>query len=81
MSDNKFPIILRVVAETNCDFIYWTYLKPQYIDRIATVAVSSEDRRSIQLDVVPVGFDFAVARSGRPVRITIYNYCLSSLIS
>jgi pyridoxamine 5'-phosphate oxidase family protein len=34
------------------------YLKSQRIARIATVSVSSEDTRSIQPDVVPVGFDF-----------------------
>lgn len=34
------------------------YLKSQRIARIATVSVSSEDNRSIQPDVVPVGFDF-----------------------
>jgi hypothetical protein len=57
VSDNKFPIILKVVSETNCDFIYRTYLNSQHIARIATVSVSSEDKRSIQPDVVPVGFD------------------------
>lgn len=34
------------------------YLKSQRIARIATLSVSSEDKRSIQPDVVPVGFDF-----------------------
>jgi UDP-N-acetylenolpyruvoylglucosamine reductase len=62
MSDNKFPIILKVVSETNCDFIYRSS-QPQQIARIVTVSVSLEDKRSIQPDVVPVGFDFAVARS------------------
>jgi pyridoxamine 5'-phosphate oxidase family protein len=34
------------------------YLKSQRIARIATASVSSEDNKSIQPDVVPVGFDF-----------------------
>jgi pyridoxamine 5'-phosphate oxidase family protein len=34
------------------------YLKSQRIARIATGSVSSEDKRSIQPDVVPVDFDF-----------------------
>jgi pyridoxamine 5'-phosphate oxidase family protein len=34
------------------------YLKSQHILRIATASVSLEDNRSIQPDVVPVGFDF-----------------------
>src|SRR5918994_5005501 len=34
------------------------YLKSQRLARIATVGVSADDQRSIQPDVVPVGFDF-----------------------
>jgi pyridoxamine 5'-phosphate oxidase family protein len=34
------------------------YLKSQRIARIATVSVSSEDTKSMQPDVVPVGYDF-----------------------
>ena len=34
------------------------YPKSQHILRIATASVSLEDNRSIQPDVVPVGFDF-----------------------
>ena len=34
------------------------YPKSQHFLRIATASVSSEDNRSIQPDVVPVGFDF-----------------------
>jgi pyridoxamine 5'-phosphate oxidase family protein len=34
------------------------YLKSQRLARIATAAVSTQDKRSIQPDVVPVGFDF-----------------------
>jgi pyridoxamine 5'-phosphate oxidase family protein len=34
------------------------YLKSQRLSRIATVGVSADDQRSIQPDVVPVGFDF-----------------------
>lgn len=34
------------------------YLKSQRLARIATAAVSIQDERSVQPDVVPVGFDF-----------------------
>jgi pyridoxamine 5'-phosphate oxidase family protein len=34
------------------------YLKSQRLARSATVGVSADDQRSIQPDVVPVGFDF-----------------------
>ena len=34
------------------------YLKSQRLARIVTAAVSTQDDRSIQPDVVPVGFDF-----------------------
>ena len=34
------------------------YLKSQRIARIATVSVSSEDIKSMQPDVMPVGYDF-----------------------
>jgi pyridoxamine 5'-phosphate oxidase family protein len=34
------------------------YLQSQRLARIATAAVSTQDNRSIQPDVVPVGFDF-----------------------
>ena len=34
------------------------YLKSQRLARIATAAVSTQDERTVQPDVVPVGFDF-----------------------
>ena len=34
------------------------YLKTQRLARIATAAVSTQDERTVQPDVVPVGFDF-----------------------
>jgi pyridoxamine 5'-phosphate oxidase family protein len=34
------------------------YLKSQRLARIATAAVSTHEERSVQPDVVPVGFDF-----------------------
>src|SRR5919108_2390674 len=53
-------ILYLVISMTNSIFSpkEKDYLKSQRLARIATAAVSTHEERSVQPDVVPVGFDF-----------------------
>src|SRR5919106_157821 len=63
MSDNKFPIILKVVSETNCDFIYRSYLNPSILpvtrdSQISMRIITNDSETSIRAKkiILAVGY-------------------------